>query len=164
MADVMPGSPAAPKKKKTGLIIGIIVAIIFIVAIPLIIFFAAIFGETADQAQMGKDFVTALSEEEYEVAYDMTSAEFQEATSLAEMKTFVENTPILANSTAVEFSYRGIENNLRIVSGTVYSGLESLPLTVHYVKNNGEWKILLFSVDPEDVPSMDGNLMEEDEL
>lgn len=140
------------KGKSVGIVVALVAIAIIVVGAVMM---GGAFSSTSEQATMADEFVNLLADEQYDTAYAMASVDFKDSTTLDQLTVFVENFPVLADATSTTFNYRGIEDDMVVISGTVMAGEDESPLTVQFVEEDGEWKILLFSLDPADVPSMD---------
>lgn len=135
---------------------GLIVAVSTVVVISAIMILMNIYG-TSRQVETAGQFVELLADEQYSEAYNLTSIEFHQATSLDELIVYVENYPVIAGAVKTDLSYFGKENELKVVSGIISSNNEDSPLTVEFVKEGKDWRILMFSLDEVDVPADDAD-------
>lgn len=148
------GISPAPKKKKLGKIIAIVIgAIVLLLAIPTAIFIYILFSATAEPANAAEEFLTLTAAGDYEAAYGMTSADFQSVATVEGLELFTESYPVLDNMTSVELTYRGMSNEVMVVSGVMSAGADTSPITFQLVEEDGEWKVRFFSLNPDDVPS-----------
>ena len=75
---------------------------------------------------------------------------------MEDLQLFVEDNTVLADSTSVTFNLRKQVDDLYIVSGTIRADGEESPITVQLKKDeNGEFKIMFFSLLKGDVPVFD---------
>ncbi|MFA6522577.1 MAG: hypothetical protein WCT24_03245 [Patescibacteria group bacterium] len=145
---------ATPKKKKTMKIIGLVVGIlVLLVVLPAIAFVYFLFSSTAGPAKAAESFLTLTAAGDYNGAYEITSTDFKGVATVEGLQLFTESYPVLDEMTSVEFTYRGMSDDVMVVSGTMESATETTPITVQLIKEDGEWKVGFFSLNPEDVPS-----------
>jgi hypothetical protein len=78
-----------------------------------------------------------------QAAYDLTSNEFKNATTLEAFKAFLVQYPSLSNNKTHKFDSREITNNNGTVKGTLEAndGTQT-PIEFRLIKENGAWKIL----------------------
>jgi hypothetical protein len=80
--------------------------------------------------------------------YSFTSAQFQEATPLADFEKFVESTPILTHRQAQSFSKLIFNNNIASFSGNLTDDGIQYPVEYDLLEEEGKWKILQILVFP----------------
>lgn len=143
------------EKKKKNNSLWIIIGVVAVVAVLVIAGIVSTALKVIDAAtapqQAGKEFVNLAASGNIPDAYDSTSAEFQEVTTEEDLAVFLETFPLQADT--VSFTYFSFENNVAIISGTVEVGEETSPITMTLVKRDKEWRVVNFSLEPEDVPN-----------
>lgn len=112
----------------------------------------ALFGAVSAPKVAAKEFLETAIEGDIASAYANSSADFQEVTSADDLGLFFEGYPVLAENTGIHFTNISIDNNTAVVYGTIEGGGETGPITVNLVKEDGEWRVLNLSLEPEDVP------------
>lgn len=147
------------KTKKLLMILGIVGA-----GFLLLIFLGVygLFSAASAPTKAAKSFLETVSSGDVGSAYTMTSTVFKEATAQEDLELFIEVFPVVAESTEITFNQFSIDNDVAVVSGTIYSETESSPITVTLTKEGSEWKVVNFSLNPEDVPDFSED--EEEEL
>ena len=138
-------SPAAvstePKKKHGCLKIAIIILIPLLFIVLAIIAFA--FLLTKGPVESAKEHFATLKSGAVEQAYRQTSGVFQQSTSLENYQRFINAYPILRDVSDTRFLERSIENNEGVVKGTISDSQGNrVPITIKFIKEQGEWKIL----------------------
>lgn len=143
------------EKKKNNKSLWIIIGIVAIAAIIVIAGIVSTALKVIDAAtapqEAGKEFVNLAASGNIPAAYDATSQEFQEVTEEEDLAVFLETFPLQPDT--VTFTYFSFENNVAVISGTVEVGEETSPITMTLVKREKEWRVVNFSLEPEDVPN-----------
>jgi hypothetical protein len=147
------------KTKKLLMILGIVGAG-FILLLFLGVY--GIFSAASGPTKAAKSFLETVATEDIAAAYGMTSSAFQEVTPQEDLELFLEVFPVVADSTEIKFNSFSIENGIAIVSGTIYSATENSPITVTLTKEGADWKVVNFSLNPEDVLDFDDETEEEE--
>jgi hypothetical protein len=134
-------SPAGvPKKKKWPKILGGLLAFI-ILAIGLALYF------TADMVGVVEKQLALLRQGDINGAYNLTSKDFQKATSLQKFTAFVKAYPSLSQNQGHTFTTRSIENSIGTVKGTLTAKDGAVtPVEFQLVKEQGEWRILFIKL------------------
>lgn len=149
----MEKSPSKGKKKGGLKIVLIIIAILVVgtIAIGSLTLYLGYkaFSAPADASQ---EWLELIREGNVDQAYDATSLEFQQVVTREDMTGFLAAYPVLANNTSATFSSFNIENDVAVVSGTIRGAGDESPVTVTLVRQDGEWKVVEISLNPEDVP------------
>ncbi len=102
-----------------------------------------------------KRFIKSLAAAEYQAAYEMTSEEFKNETSLEALQEFAEYYSVVDEAKRMKITYRDFNEGVRLFSGSLSSWSEEAPLTIEMVEEDENWKISYFSVDPTDQPVID---------
>jgi hypothetical protein len=137
-----------PKRKSSSSPIKLILAVVGISLLLCVGFFVGIFALTttllAPASDLTHGFMEALSNDEYEVAFDMFSSGLK-----SELKT-ADNlqTMIIEGNAKPEswtFNSQNVENNSGRFTGqvTLING-ESVPIGISLVYENDEWRIIAF--------------------
>lgn len=149
----MEKSPSKGKKKGGLKVVLIIIAILVVgtIAIGSLTLYLGYktFSAPADASQ---EWLELIREGNVDQAYDATSFEFQQVVTREDMTGFLAAYPVLANNTSATFSSFNIENDVAVISGSIRGAGEESPVTVTLVRQDGEWKVVEISLNPEDVP------------
>jgi len=145
-----PRPTAAPVAKKKGpmplwlkIVIGVVAFIILIVWVA--------FTATAGVVKTVDKHLALLTKKDFRGAYEQTtSRDFRDATSYEAFMRIVQRFPALTNTKKTSFSERSVNTNglgtvkgvLTAIDGTV------TPVIYTLTKENGEWKIINFTVNP----------------
>lgn len=85
----------------------------------------------------------AFRDKDFVKAYSYTSKDFQETTTLDQLRHFTEAYPIFLNSQAAHFAKRSIKDDVGILRGNLTSqDLLKIPVEYQLVKEENKWKIL----------------------
>ena len=118
-----------------------------VTAIALIITLAMVMTSGLDEP-VDRHFA-ALRAGNLDAAYSELSIATQRQNSPAEFKAMIERNPMFAHIVGHTFTNRSWKNNQGLLEGTLdVEGGGTLPITVHLVKENGQWKILSYRVEP----------------
>ncbi len=135
-------------KKVLGLLA--VVGIVIVIAVVALVSSA---GKTPETYTVGRAFIDHLAAGEYDAAYALTSSELQAEFTVGDLQLFVEERQALfTDSTSIQFTQRGVDNDIRYASGTLTSGDIEVPLYMEFVDNAGETRLIYFSFDEEDIP------------
>lgn len=94
--------------------------------------------------------LAALKAGDMQAAYEETSEAFRQATPLDAFTTFVGNHPILKDAASHSFPNRSFENDQGTISGSLTSSSGGVvPAKYDLVKENGVWKIIHISLEPQ---------------
>lgn len=138
--------------KKVLLVAGLAVAAVFI----FIIFVAgSIINAATGPQKAAKAFMEEAVNGSVDQAYLMTSVDFKATATAEDLAVFLENYPIQPSS--MTFTSFSIENNIATISGKVLVAGQQSPITFTMVKSGGEWQVLNFSLNPDDVPDTTSN-------
>jgi len=136
---------ASPKKRSIKKIVLITISLI-LVAIGAIIF--TVFSATNEQANVSEQFVSALQTNNVDVAYNLTSPEFQTSTSKASFATFVAQENSFLPKTKANVTSRTLNTSsstpMSVVVATVKSDVtisDNYTVTVNLVKLDGKWLV-----------------------
>lgn len=115
----------------------------------------SVFLATQEPVNEANAFFEMLSDEENSpgVAYAETSMDFQTYTSQQDFAAFINAYPIVTEVEDLSFNSRSIatEDGMTVATleGTLYAeDGETSPIAVQLVKENDEWKVLYFSLEP----------------
>jgi hypothetical protein len=100
----------------------------------------------ADLPELADDFFAKIKAKKYKAAYELTSKEFKEATTLENLITFLELYSLQEN---VETSWptRTVENGIGNLEGIVkLKDGTDLKINMSFVKENKSWKILSMNI------------------
>jgi len=111
-------------------------AVVFIALILALVFYL-----TSSVVQTAEDFLDALNQKEYTVAYQLLSQEFQSSISEGEFIEFIELNQ-LDDVQSRSWSSRSFSGSQGEVSGTVSTSTgRTMPITFGLLKEQGEWAI-----------------------
>lgn len=138
-----------PKKRKIPIWGKILIGIAIFIVLVIVIASAT----TSPVVKPAEEQLTLLENGKIEEAYNMTSEEFQQSTSLEKFKNFIETYPILAENKGHSFNERSFENNIGTVRGTL-TAEDGTRVSIEYklIKENGEWKILSVELNTTENP------------
>lgn len=137
---------------------------LLVVGLPLfcimtIVTVVLVFGLTAGIATVADDFFVALRQGDYEAAYGYLSEEFHGNTTIADLKTFAQDSALAGYSEATWWNRQisGDEGALHGEVETVDGG--RIPTTVYFLKEHDTWKIYQIDWDTfeEDVGGTQGD-------
>jgi len=129
--------------KWVKIIIGLAVIAIVVVVIA--------FSATSGVVKAVEKHLALLKEGDVAGAYELTSGEFKNATSLAEFEAFVAQYPALSNNKSHSFTERSVENNMGTVRGSLTAEDGTVtPIKYTLVKERGEWRILSIEIGTEE--------------
>ncbi len=115
----------------------------FVALIGIVLLLAFYF--TSGVAKIADDFFAVVTKKDYDSAYAMLSEEFKKNADQKQLVAFLEqnNLTSIADTT---WNSREVSNNRGKVQGSVSTTTGgSVPLTISFIKNNGEWKIYSIS-------------------
>lgn len=138
---------SAPKKRNWLKILGI-AAIVLVVFVAGII--ALVFSMGAAPMKASEKFLTELSSNQVDQAYESASIQFKQTVTRDKFDEFLAAYPVVTKVKTPSFNSFSIENNtLATVSGTVTAtdGQVS-PITLQLVNENNEWRVLNFDLNP----------------
>lgn len=142
-------SSSAPSYKKILLIIGLVIASIFMFVMSVI---GLAFYATSGITDTVRGQLTALRSGDYVTAYSYTSKDFQNATPFDAFTSFIDRYPALKNNKDSTFTSREITNNEGYISGTLEAADgTTTPIKYRLIKENDHWKILNIIVNPSGV-------------
>ncbi len=144
------------KKSNTWKIIAIIAGVVgLLFIISAITFGLFIYKVVSGPSEVAEDFLWSVADGEYTEAFEMTHSEFQKGATVEGLQVFVESYPVIDDMTDLKFTYHSADGDLRISSGTIEGAGETLPITVQLLEEDDKWKVVFFSINPEDVPDWD---------
>lgn len=136
---------APPKKKGMPTWLKVIIVLIVFVLVIVLIATKATSGLTAPVNNQ----LDLLKNNDIKGAYELTSKQFQEVTSLEVFTQFVKQYPSLLKNKTYSFNEKIVENNIGTLKGTLTSEDGTVtPIEYKLVKENGEWKILSIEINP----------------
>lgn len=143
-----------PEKKKRKITKKKIIVLIIVLAFVILGFAFGVgtifWTTTAKVRSAAKNFVSVAKSGNVTGAYDSASEAFRSVTTAEELGIFLETFPI--DSDSIKFTYISVKNGVATLSGTVIIDGEESPITFTLVKEDGYWKIVNFSLNPNDVP------------
>ena len=140
-----PPKENAPKKKRfpkwAKVVIGIFVFIIVVIVVA--------FVATAGPVKTAEKQLVLLKAGDINGAYELTSGEFKNATSLEAFTAFVKQYPSLTKNKSHTFTERTVENNQGTIKGSLTAEDGTVtPITYMFVKEQGKWLILSIDLNP----------------
>lgn len=128
--------PTITKKKSIGWKIVIGLFFLALIAIALVIIF------TQTPSDPVKEQLQALREGSINKAYQLTSSDFQQGTSIEKFAMFMDKYPILKNNTGITFNEAKTDGTVGYVSGKLETK-DGNSATIEYqlAKENSNWKI-----------------------
>jgi hypothetical protein len=141
-------APMAPQPKKGMGIIGkILIGFFGFIFIAGGLGCALGFGLTAAPTKTATEFMAKVSSGDIAAAYKMTTKDFQEATSLEDLKKFVDSYEILKGASEPTFTDRSMKDDTANVNGTIKgkNGKES-PLNIDLVKEGDTWLVQMMEL------------------
>ena len=131
--------PSGAKKKGMPTWLKVILGLVIFVIIVVIIAMMA----TSPVVKPVEKQLDYLKAGDIQAAYDLTSNEFKNATTLDAFKAFLVQYPSLSNNKSHTFDSREITNNNGTVKGTLEAndGTQT-PIEFRLIKENGTWKII----------------------
>ncbi len=145
-------APSAPAKKKSKAWIWILVSclsLLIIAIISFIIFGVIIFKVFSAPTQPADEQLKLIRENKLVQAYDLGSAEFKKVTSREDFERFINEHPEIKDSKKTNFTSTDIKDNVAIIKGTIENDGNEIPIEYRMVKEKGQWKIYLFTLNPE---------------
>lgn len=123
---------------------------ISIVALALIITSVILsLRSTTKPSKVARSFLEDLSKKEIEEAYNMTSTQFKATVTKETFNNFLNLYPILTSRTEIDFSEHSVDNDIATISGKIKARDGSnFPITMHIIKENGNWRVLALSLNP----------------
>jgi len=110
------------------------------IAAGVAVFFGAL-GITSGLVHVGDDFFAALERGDFEGAYEYLSAEFHGNTTVAELRSFAQESA-LANYDEAIWWQRTVSGDVGYLDGEVETKTgDCVPVSITFQKENGEWKI-----------------------
>lgn len=102
-------------------------------------------GRTLEPARVVQAQLEAISQHDYQKAYDYLSTSAKEKMTPAQFQEAVEKNKVVAQNYTSDFLDRKIENNVATFNGTVRTlGAISTPATFVVVKEGNRWAIQEF--------------------
>jgi len=113
-----------------------------VIAVLVIIALIFVFRLTSGIVDVADQFFKAVQAKDFSEAYTYVAEDFQAATSLEQLKTFLEQSA-LVNYSDASWSSREITTLQGKLEGTIKTiDGGSVPVTMTFVKEEGKWKIL----------------------
>lgn len=120
------------------------------ILVYLSLFFAIVFYFTSGLIRPIQNQLNALGHGDMKLAYAYTSREFQRTVSFEDFKKIINQYSSLKNNASFSWSKREFQNNKGFVKGILRSKNNIvLPIEYHLIKEDGEWKILGFVLNPQ---------------
>ena len=102
-------------------------------------------------SKSAKTFLYDLSNKQIEAAYNTTSTQFKATVPRRTFDDFLHLYPILTTNVEIEFQNHSIDKDIATISANLKSEDGSrTPITLHVVKENGDWRLLALSLNPAD--------------
>ncbi|OGQ35802.1 MAG: hypothetical protein A3F16_07065 [Deltaproteobacteria bacterium RIFCSPHIGHO2_12_FULL_43_9] len=100
-------------------------------------------------SKVARRFLEDLSKRKLEAAYSMTSAQFRATVTKETFRDFLTLYPVLTSKSEINFSGHTAESNITTISGDI-KGIDGsiTPITMHVIKEKGDWRILALSLNP----------------
>ncbi len=141
-----PDNPTAPKKTNWLLIVGICFGGLIAMVAGII---ALVFWAGGPTLKTGETFLTQLSSNQVDTAYDSGSIEFKNTVSKEQFNGFLVQFPVLTKVKSTSFNSFSIENNFATISGTITAtDGQVAPITMQLVNENGQWRVLNLDLNP----------------
>ena len=152
MKNNSPGFNEAPKKNGK-MFKKVLLFSLPVVAVTALIVFALPLTSGSKPKKVATQFLNELANKDFNKAYQVTSIQFQATVPMATFNEFLKMYPILTTKGRLDFSSTTVDENIATISGNIKTdaGDES-PIILHVVKEDGSWKILALSLNPEDSP------------
>lgn len=121
--------------------------------LTIVVSIALVLRATSGAVTASNEFFAQLSVGEYSAAYDETSYAFQAETNIESFYDYVENYPEITEVTDTNYTTRQVENT-NLGSFTTLGGDlitvsgESVPVTIVYIQEYGDWKMYGFEIYP----------------
>lgn len=113
-----------------------------VVVVLVIIALVVVFRLTSGIVEVADQFFKAVQAQEFSEAYTYVAQDFRAATSLEQLKTFLEQSALI-NYQEASWSSREITTSQAKLEGTIKTADGgSVPIMMTFVKEDGEWKIL----------------------
>jgi len=107
---------------------------------------------------VGEAFLEHLAAGNIDEATKLATSDLQSDESKAALQALVtENAPLFDSTTRVEFTGRGIQNDIRYAYGTISTSSASSFIYMEFVYEGEETKVTYFSFDENDVPKFDSD-------
>jgi hypothetical protein len=113
--------------------------VIVLLAAALTLFIAC--GVQSGLVEVADKFFAAVKQGDYETAYQYVSSDFKKATSIEQLKTFLESSS-LANYESASWPSWSVTTEQGELEGTIRTADgESIPVTLTFIKTDDGWKI-----------------------
>lgn len=118
------------------------------------LFIAIIFYSTSGLIKPIQNQLNAIGHDDMQMAYTYTSTAFQQAVPFERFKIIINQYPALKNNVRFSWNKREFQNEKGFVSGILKSkdGVV-LPIEYRLIKENGQWKILSFTLNKKNTES-----------
>ena len=131
-------------------VLGVVGGFVLLIAVTITLAFW-LTGGLADSVDR---HFAALRAGNYEAAYAELAIATQKQNSPADFRAMVANTPMLTHVVSSSYSSRSYNDGQGQLIGMLdLEGGGKLPITVHLVKENDQWKILSYHVGPQPPPA-----------
>jgi len=115
---------------------------IFLILIAALGYFGYLKYQSLNEIYAIKEHLSFLKENKIKTAYDATSKEFKEETSLETFNTFVEQHPSLKKNEGFSFDEKIKKENIIILKGSLTSkDNHTTKIQYKIIKENNKWKI-----------------------
>jgi len=140
-----PPKETIPQKKKLSKLVKVVIGIFAFIIVVIVVAFVA----TAGPAKTVEKQLTLLKAGDINGAYQLTSGEFKNATSLDAFTAFVKKYPSLSKNKSHTFTERTVTNNQGTIKGSLTAEDGTVtPITYLLVKESGKWLILGIDLNP----------------
>jgi len=136
---------AIPKWVKIGL--GCFGAFFIFICLLVAISIAYTLSVTAAPTESAETLFSLIEAGEYDLMYESLSPGLQSSTSKESFIMFVEDYPVMMLMDEVSFTKKKIENDLAMLSGTIYGGGIESYIYVELKHIEDEWLVSLVSFD-----------------
>jgi len=131
-----------PAKSKMGCVIGVVVAVLGLVALIGGIAFV-IMKATGPARDAGHAFLGELRDGDYQAAWESAGSTMKADVSAAELRVIMDREfPEAAKSTDATFNSTSISNSNACLSGSLTTPSGSAPIYMRLEKENGTWRVV----------------------
>ncbi len=117
-----------------------------------VVVFIVSFGVTASLVDVADDFFAALEDGDFQGAYGHLSSEFHGDTSIAELRSFAQESALAGYSDATWWE-RTIEGDEGCIDGEVQIETgQRIPVSIFFLKEGDVWKIRQIDWESDDPP------------
>ncbi|MFW9835613.1 MAG: hypothetical protein ACFFEK_16540 [Candidatus Thorarchaeota archaeon] len=96
---------------------------------------------TSDLTEVAQGFFSSMASGDFDGAYDYLSQEFHGNTSVAELKSFAQESA-LAEYREAEWWHRSVSGDAGMLDGQIETRAgDTIPVTMYLLREDGEWRI-----------------------